>query len=420
MFLLAPYQHHLLGQTWHKHQQHQKHSSPNWHPGSGRGQFAPFRCRCALLSRARYITVPRGGPNRRSGRFKRFHAEANRPQHLGPDSSSTRKVTSQAQIPFVNTAWPLLLSVALACFVFRHFTASAAPQHHITTGQAAVARASQSSNPDPLMQCPAGMAGQSPAFASISAAGFARLLSGAQRAHLAQTLVYQAQRLLTMNIMTKLLALVILGTPFVVVGGLLYKQASGSSWREALFKSYAVLQNVPGADATVEPNYKASLVINSIFQLGLLTFAVVLGVVCNDISAAVEAVQSGNYAVVESGHTVILNWNKLTIPMLRQMAVAKAEHQQGTFKGPVVVLADRDKAEMDAAVAQGLQGPSNLEVLTRSGRPQSIGDLEKAAVGQAGIVVMLHPEDEEGAAEQKVAAITGIEALGGGAKVTLV
>lgn len=70
----------------------------------------------------------------------------------------------------------------------------------------------------------------------------------------------------------------------------------------------------------MEPNYKASLVINSIFQLGLLTFAVVLGVVCNDISAAVEAVQSGNYAVVESGHTVILNWNKLTIPILRQVS----------------------------------------------------------------------------------------------------
>ena len=46
----------------------------------------------------------------------------------------------------------------------------------------------------------------------------------------------------------------------------------------------------------------------------------VLGVVCNDISAAVESIQSGNYAVVESGHTVILNWNKLTIPILRQVA----------------------------------------------------------------------------------------------------
>ena len=30
---------------------------------------------------------------------------------------------------------------------------------------------------------------------------------------------------------------------------------------------------------------------------------------------------------------------------------------------------------------------------------------------------MMHPEDEEGAAQRKVAAMTGIEALGGGAKV---
>ena len=44
------------------------------------------------------------------------------------------------------------------------------------------------------------------------------------------------------------------------------------------------------------------------------------------------------------------------------MAVAKAEHQEGTFKGPVVVLADKDKAEMDEAVARGLQGPPNFEV----------------------------------------------------------
>ena len=47
-----------------------------------------------------------------------------------------------------------------------------------------------------------------------------------------------------------------------------------------------------------------------------------------------------------------------------QMAVARAEHQEGTFKGPVVVLADKDKAEMDAAVAKGLQGSSNMEVYT--------------------------------------------------------
>ena len=46
-----------------------------------------------------------------------------------------------------------------------------------------------------------------------------------------------------------------------------------------------------------------------------------------------------------------------------QMAVARAEQQVGAFKGPVVVLADMDKAKMDAAVAKGLQG-SKMEVQT--------------------------------------------------------
>ena len=44
------------------------------------------------------------------------------------------------------------------------------------------------------------------------------------------------------------------------------------------------------------------------------------------------------------------------------MSVAKAEHQEGTFKGPVVILADMDKSDMDEAVMKGLQGPNHLEV----------------------------------------------------------
>ncbi len=44
--------------------------------------------------------------------------------------------------------------------------------------------------------------------------------------------------------------------------------------------------------------------------------------------------------------------------------------------------------------------------------------LTDCVAGRARIIVMLHPEDEEGAAQRKVAAMTGIEALGGGAKVS--
>jgi len=53
-------------------------------------------------------------------------------------------------------------------------------------------------------------------------------------------------QLLTMNILTKLVSVVLLSSPFIVIGGFLYKQASGSSWKEAFFKCYVVLQDVPG------------------------------------------------------------------------------------------------------------------------------------------------------------------------------
>ncbi|KAL0038546.1 hypothetical protein WJX77_010122 [Trebouxia sp. C0004] len=308
-------------------------------------------------------------------------------------------------------------SVAVACTIWSlHPNRSASSQLFAEPRQASVGGGSEAVYSDQhtpsSTTAKAAYLHQQPAFASIS---FACIISHAQRTHIVQMLVYQVQRLLTTNILTKLVSVVLLSLPFIVIGGFLYKQASGSSWKEAFFKCYVVLQDVPGADATVVPNDRAALVLHSIFQLGLLTFAVVLGVVCSDISAAVESIQSGNYTVVESGHTVILNWNKLTIPVLRQMAVARAEQQVGACKGPVVVLADMDKAEMDAAVAKGLQG-CKMEVMTRSGRPHSIADLEKAAAGRARIIVMLHPEDEEGAAQRKVAAMTGIEALGGGAK----
>ena len=195
MVLLALYQPQLLGKTWHKHRQQQARSSPNWRAGSGSGHFGTFRCGpCSLSSRAPLGTITRGGPNRRSGRFRCIHAQANLPQHIGPDSSNTGKVSSGTNGSLFKFPWPLLLSVALACFAFRWVSASSTTQHHITTGQAAAAVVSQSPQPSTLMQCPPGMAGQSPAFASISAAGFAKLFSGAQRAHLAQMLVYQAQR----------------------------------------------------------------------------------------------------------------------------------------------------------------------------------------------------------------------------------
>jgi hypothetical protein len=58
---------------------------------------------------------------------------------------------------------------------------------------------------------------------------------------------------------------------------------------------------------------------------------------------------------------------------------------------PVVILAERDKEEMDRQLRKALRGTS-LEWHTRSGAPHAAADLEKVAAGQARTVILLQPD----------------------------
>ena len=175
-------------------------------------QIASFRLTCsgyggllrytrsARWHRVPYSLVTRSGPNKRSGRFKRIHAEASLPHNPAPSSPDTHDFSSSPNPPNFKFGWPLLLSVAVACFLLRRVTAPSKARHELTPNQAAVAMVSETPHPSTPLHWSATASGQQQqqqpqqAFASISSAGFAKLFSGAQRAHLAQLMVYQAQR----------------------------------------------------------------------------------------------------------------------------------------------------------------------------------------------------------------------------------
>lgn len=44
-----------------------------------------------------------------------------------------------------------------------------------------------------------------------------------------------------------------------------------------------------------------------------------------------QAIRSGNYPVMDKDHILVLNWNRQTIPLLRQLALTRSE-QQGAAK----------------------------------------------------------------------------------------
>ena len=118
-------------------------------------------------------------------------------------------------------------------------------------------------------------------------------------------LKFQSYELLANNPAVKLLVFTLGSALLVAMGAWMLLAAEGSpkaDWwykmDKALFKSYALLMNVAGADATSEETGRTALVVNVIFLMGCLSFAILLGVVTSTIESALDEALSGTHKVV--------------------------------------------------------------------------------------------------------------------------
>jgi len=207
-------------------------------------------------------------------------------------------------------------------------------------------------------------------------------------------MVYLAQRVFAWPLYGKVLMIVMAMIPLVLLAAAVYKAVSEEEWGGAISKTFFWLNDVPGADSTGEENWRSTVVAQLIVFCGMFTFAILIGVVSDEIASKVDEVKTGNSKVYEKHHTVIVNWNDQLIPLLKQIAVAK---QEGIgFRKPVVLLANKDKEWMDQTLADELSDGPPLTVVTRQGEAFNAEDLDRVNAWAAERVVVLHPSLEEG------------------------
>ncbi|KAK9917305.1 hypothetical protein WJX75_002985 [Coccomyxa subellipsoidea] len=226
--------------------------------------------------------------------------------------------------------------------------------------------------------------------------------------HALTYLAFRAQQVMLSGTLTKLVWSILVGLPLCAVGGLLYSWASGKSVIEGIINAYGALYKIPGVTVIGEVNAMTSHLMNVLWLVGTFTFATVIGIITEDVTSTIMNVRSGNYGVVAANHTLILNWNDQTVPLLRQIALNRTERADDTYDGPVVILAERDKEDMDVQLRRALRG-SSVEWHTRSGAPHALADLEKVAAGQARTIILLQPDSAQDAGKKQVAAILGVQ-----------
>eukprot|EP00884_Botryococcus_braunii_P016643 jgi/Botrbrau1/3662/Bobra.0204s0052.1 len=230
-------------------------------------------------------------------------------------------------------------------------------------------------------------------------------------ADLANAIGFRLQVALMGSVASKLLMFFAVGIPLCLLGGGLYSLASGRSIAQGVVNAYGALYKVPGITVLGEANVMTVQVMNFLWMVGTFLFGAVIAIITQDIIERAEAIRSGIFPVVAANHTLILGWSSEILPLLRQIAIHRAEAQASAFDGPIVVLAERAKLQMDSEVAEGVRG-LGLEVHTRSGSPHSLGDLQHVAAGLAKNLLILNPDAADGhdAGERQVATLLGLQA----------
>ncbi|MCX5741834.1 MAG: potassium transporter TrkA, partial [Proteobacteria bacterium] len=120
---------------------------------------------------------------------------------------------------------------------------------------------------------------------------------------------------------------------------------------------------------------------------GLLVLSALIGVLTQGFGQMIEVWRRGRSEVMEQNHTVILGWTPKIPTLLHEFAVAN-ENVRGAC---VVILADRDKVEMDAECAVAVKG-TKLRVVTRRGSPMTMADLGLVGLPTSKAIVVLSPE----------------------------
>ena len=129
----------------------------------------------------------------------------------------------------------------------------------------------------------------------------------------------------------------------------------------------------------------ASLIITLV---GIFIAASLIGIISSAFDSKVEELRKGGSKVIERQHTLILGWSSKVFPIVTELLVANESRR----KPSIVILADYDKVEMDDAIRSHFPKSGNTRIITRSGDPMSLIDLELASPGTARSVIILAPE----------------------------
>ncbi|KAH9782855.1 putative ion channel CASTOR [Citrus sinensis] len=213
---------------------------------------------------------------------------------------------------------------------------------------------------------------------------------------LSKQLAYRVDVFFSVHPYAKPLALLVATLLLICLGGLALFGVTDDNLADCLWLSWTFVAD-SGNHANSE-GIGPRLVSVSISFGGMLIFAMMLGLVSDSISEKFDSLRKGrSESALQQGS------------LLNQLAIAN----ESLGGGIVVVMAERDKEEMELDISKMEFDFKGTSVICRSGSPLILADLKKVSVSKARAIIVLaedgNADQSDARALRTVLSLTGVK-----------
>lgn len=140
--------------------------------------------------------------------------------------------------------------------------------------------------------------------------------------------------------------------------------------------------------------------------VALLCVSTLVGVITTGLADRLAELSRGRSTVIEEGHAVVLGWSDQVGTVVGELLAARAGHRPRA----IVLLADRDKTEMERTLALLVGPPARARIICRSG-PASDPDVLALVSPRTASTVLVLPSGEPTADAEVLRVLLALRAV---------
>ena len=146
----------------------------------------------------------------------------------------------------------------------------------------------------------------------------------------------------------------------------------------------------PGVLSGTDTNWFLRIYYLLVTIIGIVFLSTLIGLVSNGILTKLEELRKGRSFVIEENHTVILGWSSKIFTIISELVIANENLKEGV----IVILANKDKVEMEDEIRLKVGDTDNTRVICRTGNPIDIDDIHIANPFDSKSIIILDKDNE--------------------------